>query len=57
MIREDAVDSLRSLRHMEAYSDPCQTSRRECFEKIFSLAIFEKSSSLDVWQNSKYALG
>ena len=29
----------------------------ECFEKIFTLTILEKSSNLDVWHNSKYALG
>ena len=29
----------------------------ECFEKIFTLTILEKSFNLDVWHNSKYALG
>ena len=29
----------------------------ECFEKIFTLTILEKSSNLDIWHNSKYALG
>ena len=42
---------------MEAYSDPCQASMMECFEKIFTLTIFEKSFTFDIWQNSKYALG
>ena len=47
MIRQDAIDNLRSKAY-RAYSDPRQASRIECFEKIFTLAIFE---------NSKYALG
>ena len=43
----------------EAYSEPCQTSKMEVFEKItngFSfLVIFAKSSILDVWQDSEFA--
>ena len=44
------------LRDRENYSDPCQTSRVECFQKVFIL-IFEESSTLEIWQNSKYGLG
>ena len=43
MIRQDAVDSLQDQRHIETYSDTCQASRIECFKKIFTLPIFEKS--------------
>ena len=30
--------------------------RKQCFEKILTLSIFEKSSTLVVWQNFKFAL-
>ena len=39
MIKHDAVDSLRS-KVIEAYSDPCKKFRMECFEKMFTLTIF-----------------
>ena len=42
-----------------AYSEPSQTSKMELFSKIVNggklLAIFPKSSILDVWQGSEYA--
>ena len=38
---------------IEAYSEPCQTSKMELFKKIVN--IFAKRSILDVWQGSKYA--
>ena len=45
--------------HPEAYSEPCQISKMECFSKIvkgcLSLTIFAKCSILDVWQGSEYA--
>ena len=55
MFRQDGVDSLRS-KHIEAYSNPCEASRLECFEKISTLTIFNKTSTLDVRQHSEYAL-
>ena len=36
------------LMHMEAYSDPCQASMMGCFEKIFTLTIFEKNFTFDI---------
>ena len=33
MIRQDAVDSLQDIRHIETYSDTCQASRINYFEK------------------------
>ena len=43
----------------EAYSEPCKTSKMEVFAKIVSdflfLTVFPKNSSLDVWQDSKFA--
>lgn len=39
----NTVDSLRLLRHIEAYSDHCEVSRMKYFEKIFMSTIFEKS--------------
>ena len=47
MIRQDAVDSL-SSKHIEAYSDSYEAYRLECFKNIFTLTIFNKSSTLDV---------
>ena len=45
--------------HNEGYSEHCQTSKMELFEKIIenfeSLTIFEKRSILNVWQGSEYA--
>ena len=45
--------------HNEAYSEHCQTSKMELFEKIIegfeSLTIFEKHSILNVWQGSEDA--
>ena len=55
MIRQDAVDSL-SSKHIEAYSGSYEAYRLECFKNVFTLTIFNKSSTLDVWKNSKYAL-
>ena len=39
----------------EAYSEPSKTFKMELF--LQKLSIFGKSSILDVWQGSKYALG
>ena len=43
----------------EAYSEPCQTSKMQCFAKIViaekALTIFPKNSILDIWQGSEYA--
>ena len=45
--------------HNEGYSEHCQTSKMELFEKIIenleSLTIFEKRSILNAWQGSEYA--
>ena len=44
--------------YAKKYSEPCQTSKMECFAKIVNglklLIIFAKRSVLDVWQGSKY---
>ena len=37
----------------EAYSEPCQICKMECFVKIANG--FAKLSILDVWQGSEYA--
>ena len=43
----------------EAYSEPCQTSKMERFEKIVNsfhlLTVFAKRFIVDVWQSFKYA--
>ena len=36
-----------------AYSEPCQTSKMECFAKM--MEFLRKRSILDVWQGPKYA--
>ena len=45
--------------YSEAYSEHCQTSKMERFEKIIEdfepLTIFAKRSILYVWQGSEYA--
>ena len=45
--------------YSEPYSEHCQTSKVELFEKIIedfeSLAVFDKRSILNVWQGSEYA--
>ena len=42
----------------EAYPEPCQTSKMDCFVKIVNglnlLTFFVRHSILDVWQGSKY---
>ena len=42
----------------QAYSEPCQTSKMECFEEVVNswklLTYFAKLSILDVWQGSEY---
>ena len=42
----------------EAYSEPCQTSKKEFYAKIVNgflfLSIFPKSSVTDVWQDSEF---
>ena len=44
---------------MEAYSEPCQTSKMGCFAKIVDgskpLTIFAKRSILIVWQGPEHA--
>ena len=48
-----------NLSDPEAYSEPCQTSKMDCFVKIVIslnlLTFFVRHSILDVWQGSKYA--
>ena len=43
----------------EAYSEPCQTSKKEHFAKIVNgykpSTIFAKCFILDLWQGSEYA--
>ena len=42
----------------ETYSEPCQTSKVECFAKIvngfYMLTVFTIGSILDIWQGSEY---
>ena len=47
-----------NLSDPEAYPEPCQTSKIDCFVKIVNglnlLNFFVRHSILDVWQGSKY---
>ena len=47
-----------NLSDPEAYPEPCQTSKMDCFVKIVNglnlLTFFVRHSILDVWQGSKY---
>ena len=45
-----------NLSDPEAYPEPCQTSKMDCFKKIGLnlLTSFVRHSILDVWQGSKY---
>ena len=61
---QDVVDGLRSKANnrvvrsvSRSHKIPAKHLRMECFEKIFTLTIFEKRYILDVWKNSKYTLG
>ena len=38
----------------EVYSEPCQTSKMECFNSFQVLNIFAKHSILDIWQGFEY---
>ena len=46
-----------NLSDAEAYAEPCQTSKMDCFVKIVNglnlLRLFVRHSILDVWQGSK----
>ena len=46
-----------NLNDPEAYPEPCQTSKMDCFVKIVNglnlLTFFVRHSILDVWQGSK----
>ena len=42
-----------NLSNPEAYWEPCQTSKMECFAKIFKFFFFRKYCILDVWQSSE----
>ena len=42
-----------NLSNPEVYSEPCQTSKTECFVKI--TIFFIKHFTVDVWQNFEYA--
>ena len=45
--------------NLEAYSEPCKTSKMEVFAKIVNDFLFwlflQKSSILDVWEDSEFA--
>ena len=47
-----------NLSDPEAYPEPCQTSKMDCFVKVVNdlnlLSFFVRHSILDVWQGSKY---
>ena len=47
-----------NLKDPEAYPEPCQTSKMDCFVKIVNdlnlLTFFVRHPILDVWQGSKY---
>ena len=46
-----------NLNDPEAYPEPCQTSKMDCFVKIVNslklLTFFVRLSTLDIWQGSK----
>ena len=48
----------KNLSDPEAYPEPCQASKMDCFVKIVNglnlLTFFVRHSTLDVWQGSKY---